>query len=78
MIDVEIRLFISLMSEIKRTVLSSFGIRNVGAPPRKRLTLFMTLKYSSRLSSYLNISSCMRGTGKVFHNGSASGLSLIS
>ena len=66
------------MSEIKRTVLSSFGIRNVGDPPWKRLTLFMTLRYSSILSYYLNVSSCMLGTGKVFHNGSASGLSLIS
>ena len=71
----KIRLFISLMSEIKRTVLSSFSIRNVGAPPWERLTFFITSRYSSRLSSYLKVSSCMRGTGKVFHNGSASGLS---
>ena len=74
----KIPLFRSLMSDMKHTVLSSFGIRNVGAPHWERLTLFITLRYSSRLSSYLNVSSCMRGTGKVFHNGSASGLSLIS
>ena len=63
----KIRLFSSLKSEIKRTVLSFFGIRNVGAPHWERLTFFITLIYSSRLSSYLNVSSCVLGTGKVFH-----------
>ena len=32
------------MSDIKRTVLSSFGIRNVGAPQWEGLTFFMTFK----------------------------------
>ena len=47
-------------------VLSFFGIRNVGAPHWKRLTLFITLRYSSRSSSCSNVTSCMHGTGKGF------------
>ena len=79
MVDVEIFLFRSLMSEIKRNVMSSFGIRNVGAPQWEQITFFTTLGYSSQYSSCLNVSSCMRGTGKGFPlYGSASVLSLIS
>ena len=74
----KIRFFSSLKSEIKCTVLSLFGIRNVGAPHWERLTFFITLRYSSWSSSCLNVSSCMSGTGKCFHwYGSVSGFSLI-
>ena len=40
-------LFSSMKSEIKRTVLSFFGISNVGAPHWERLTFFITLRYSN-------------------------------
>ena len=62
----KIRFSSSLKSEIKRTVLSFFGIANFGAPHWDQLTFFITLIYSSRSSSCLNVSSCMCGTGKGF------------
>ena len=63
----KIRLLISLKSETKRTVLSFFGIRNLGSHHWDRLNFFMTLRSSSRSSSCLNVSSYMRGTG-IFSN----------
>ena len=59
-------LFSSLKSEIKRTVLSFFGIKHLGAPHWEWLTFFMTLRYSSRSSSYFNVISFIRGTVKCF------------
>ena len=43
-------------SEIKRNVLSFFGMRNVGATHWNRLNLFMTVRASSQSSSCLNVS----------------------
>ena len=62
----KISLLVSIKSEMKLTVLYFFGIRNVGAPHWKRLTFFITLISSIQSGSFLNVSSCMRVTGKGF------------
>ena len=75
----KIRLLSYLKSEIKRTVLSFFGIMNFGATHCGQLTFFMTLRASSRSSSCMNVSLCVQGTGEVFLlYGYAYGLSLMS
>ena len=78
MVDVR---YVCLVPEVrdKRTVLYFFSLINVGVPHWEKLTYFMTLRASIQSSSCLNVSSCMRGSGKDFSlYGSASGLSFIS
>ena len=62
----KIHLLSSLKSDIKRSMMSFLGMRNVGALHWERLTFLMILRASTRSSSCLNVISCINGTGKVF------------